>query len=73
LSKDHPEVSKDERPTPAQTEESEGPEPSGPILFASQTFDAEAAAEEARRSGLWANAALADRLWPDEAQARSTT
>src|SRR5438093_3490514 len=29
-------------------------------------FDPEAAAEEARGSGLWANAALADRLWPAE-------
>ncbi len=38
----------------------------GPVLFASQIFDPEAAADEARRSGLWANAALADRLWPTE-------
>ena len=37
-----------------------------PVLFTSQIFDPEAAAEEARRSGLWANAALADRLWPAE-------
>jgi hypothetical protein len=40
--------------------------PAGPVLFASQIFDPEAAAEEARRPGLWANAALADRLWPAE-------
>ena len=40
--------------------------PGGPILFASQIFDPGVAAEEARRSGLWANAALADRLWPAE-------
>lgn len=40
--------------------------PAGPVLFASQIFDPQAAAEEARRSGLWANAALADRLWPAE-------
>ncbi len=38
----------------------------GPVLFASQIFDPEVAAEEAQRSGLWANAALADRLWPTE-------
>ena len=38
--------------------------PGGPILFASQIFDPEVAAEEARRSGLWENEALADRLWP---------
>jgi SAM-dependent methyltransferase len=38
----------------------------GPVLFASQIFDPEAAAEEARRSGLWASTALADRLWPAE-------
>jgi hypothetical protein len=36
----------------------------GPVLFASQIFDPEVAAEEAQRAGLWANAALADRLWP---------
>ena len=29
-------------------------------------FDPETAAEEARRSGLWTNPVLADRLWPAE-------
>jgi len=43
------------------------------VLFASQILHSEAAAEEARRSGLWANApacpvgrALTDQLWPAE-------
>lgn len=40
--------------------------PGGPILFASQVFDPETAAEEGRRAGLWANPILADRLWPAE-------
>jgi hypothetical protein len=40
--------------------------PGGPILFASQMFDPESAAEEARRSGLWTNPVLADRLWPTD-------
>jgi hypothetical protein len=38
----------------------------GPVLFATQIFDPEAAVEEARRAGLWANSPLADRLWPAE-------
>jgi len=40
--------------------------PSGPVLFASQFFDPESAAQEARRSGLWVSPALAERLWPAE-------
>jgi len=40
--------------------------PSGPVLFASQFFDPESAAQEARRAGLWASPALAERLWPTE-------
>lgn len=38
----------------------------GPVLFASQFFDPEAAAQQARQSGLWASPALAERLWPAE-------
>lgn len=38
----------------------------GPVLFASQFFDAKVAAEEARRSGLWVSAAIESRLWPAE-------
>ncbi len=40
--------------------------PTGPILFASQFFDPEVAAEEAGRSGLWVSAAIENRLWPAE-------
>ncbi len=40
--------------------------PAGDVLFTSLFFDPEEAAAEARRSGLWANAALAERLWPPE-------
>ncbi len=40
--------------------------PSGPVLFASQFFDPEAAAQEAREHGLWVSPALAERLWPAE-------
>jgi SAM-dependent methyltransferase len=39
---------------------------SGPVIFASHFFDPEAAAGEARQSGLWASPALAERLWPAE-------
>jgi SAM-dependent methyltransferase len=38
----------------------------GEVLFTSQFFDPDEAAREARRAGLWANAALAERLWPPE-------
>lgn len=38
----------------------------GTVLFTSQFFDPEAAAREARVSGLWANASLAERIWPPE-------
>jgi len=38
----------------------------GPVLFASQFFDPEVAAQQARQSGLWASPALAERLWPAE-------
>jgi SAM-dependent methyltransferase len=40
--------------------------PAGDVLFTSQFFDPEEAAREGRRSGLWANAALAERIWPPE-------
>jgi SAM-dependent methyltransferase len=40
--------------------------PAGPVLFASQVFDPEAATREAREHGLWASPALAERLWPAE-------
>jgi len=40
--------------------------PAGPVLFASQFFDPEVAAQQARQSGLWASPALAERLWPAE-------
>ena len=43
--------------TPATT-------PSGDVLFATRTVDPVAAAEEARRSGLWANTEITDSLWP---------
>ncbi len=36
------------------------------MLFASQFFDPEVAAQQARQSGLWASPALAERLWPAE-------
>jgi hypothetical protein len=38
----------------------------GPVLFASQFFDPEVAARQARESGLWASPTLAERLWPAE-------
>jgi SAM-dependent methyltransferase len=38
--------------------------PSGPVLFASQFFDPESAAREARQTGLWVSPGLAERLWP---------
>ncbi|MDO8614055.1 MAG: DUF6094 domain-containing protein [Dehalococcoidia bacterium] len=38
----------------------------GPVLFASQFFDPEAAVQQARQSGLWASPTLAERLWPSE-------
>ena len=40
--------------------------PAGPVLFASQFFDPESAAREARQAGLWVSPALAERLWPAE-------
>jgi hypothetical protein len=40
--------------------------PAGPVLFASQFFDPEAAAGEARERGLWVSPALGERLWPAE-------
>ncbi len=43
--------------TPATT-------PRGDILFATRTVDPVAAAEEARRSGLWTNTEITDTLWP---------
>lgn len=38
--------------------------PRAPILFAGLLFDPTAAAAEARRSGVWGHAALAEQLWP---------
>lgn len=36
----------------------------GPVLFTPQTFDAQAAASEARTSGLWSDPTVAERIWP---------
>lgn len=36
------------------------------LCLASQVFDPEAAAEEAREHGLWVSPALGERLWPTE-------
>ncbi len=38
--------------------------PAGPVLFAIRTADPVAAAEEARRSGLWTSAEISQSLWP---------
>ena len=38
--------------------------PDGDVLFTTRTVDPIAAASEARRSGLWASAAINDALWP---------
>ncbi len=38
--------------------------PSGDILFATRTVDPVAAADEARRTGLWASTEITDTLWP---------
>jgi SAM-dependent methyltransferase len=38
--------------------------PAGPVTFASQFFEPEAAAAEARERGLWTNSALVERFWP---------
>ena len=38
--------------------------PGGDVLFTTRTVDPVAAAEEARRSGLWASAEVTDTLWP---------
>ncbi len=38
----------------------------GTVLFISQFFDPEEAAREARHVGLWANASLAEQIWPPE-------
>ena len=40
--------------------------PAGPITFASQFFEPEVAAAEARQRGLWTNVALVERFWPAE-------
>jgi len=40
--------------------------PTGDVLFTSFAFDPAEAAAEARRSGVWAHAALMERLWPPE-------
>ncbi|MGE3073955.1 MAG: DUF6094 domain-containing protein [Dehalococcoidia bacterium] len=38
--------------------------PAGPVVFASQFFEPETAAAEARQRGLWANSTLIERFWP---------
>ncbi|MBE0609456.1 MAG: class I SAM-dependent methyltransferase [Dehalococcoidia bacterium] len=38
--------------------------PAGSVAFASQFFDPETAAAEARERGLWTNSALVERFWP---------
>ncbi len=38
--------------------------PAGPVVFASQFFEPETAAAEARERGLWSNATLVERFWP---------
>ncbi|MBE7518327.1 MAG: class I SAM-dependent methyltransferase [Thermoflexaceae bacterium] len=40
--------------------------PAGPVVFASQFFEPETAAAEARQRGLWSNATLVERFWPAE-------
>ncbi len=40
------------------------PLPAGPVVFASQFFEPETAAAEARQRGLWANSTLIERFWP---------
>lgn len=40
--------------------------PAGPVLFTGLFFDAAAAAREARRTGVWASANLAEQLWPPD-------
>ncbi len=42
--------------------------PAGDVLFARRTIDPVAAAAEARTSGLWANTAVMDLLWPAQDQ-----
>ncbi|GMV85106.1 MAG: hypothetical protein AMXMBFR80_09630 [Dehalococcoidia bacterium] len=38
--------------------------PAGPVVFASQFFEPETAAVEARERGLWSNTTLVERFWP---------
>jgi SAM-dependent methyltransferase len=38
--------------------------PAGPVAFASQFFEPETAAAEARERGLWTNTTLIERFWP---------
>lgn len=40
--------------------------PAGPVVFASQFFEPETAAAEARQRGLWSNTTLVERFWPAE-------
>ena len=40
--------------------------PAGDLLFSTRTVDPLAAATEARRSGLWTQAAITDALWPPQ-------
>ena len=40
--------------------------PAGPVTFASQFFEPETAAAEARERGLWKNTTLIERFWPAE-------
>lgn len=43
--------------------------PAGPVTFASQFFEPEVVATEARQRGLWTNVALVERFWPAEDRA----
>ena len=54
----------DALPSRAYTEFTIPPLPDGDVLFTTRTVDPIAAASEARRSGLWASAAINDALWP---------
>ncbi len=54
----------DELSSRAYTEFTIPPLPDGDVLFTTRTVDPIAAASEARRSGLWASAAINDALWP---------
>jgi len=54
----------DELSVSPYTEFTVPPLPDGDVLFTTRTVDPIAAATEARRTGLWASAAINDALWP---------